>query len=168
MRFAGLCRNTRIRALLFFPVVSLPRSTQNSLPREIRFGTLLLPALDDGNLIGLAPGAGTGEPPSSYGALDRSINSGVPFGKGTGVFWRAGSGFGMAQAGRGGRQSSRGFLGTGTASTRDRQVADFGRGFAAHRKRDFSSVGMRSPPSLASQVRRLDRDADLVETAENR
>jgi hypothetical protein len=74
----------------------------------------------------------------------------------------------MAQANAGGRQSSRGILGTGTASTRDQQVADFRRGFAAHRKRDFSSVGMRSPPSLSTQVRRLDRDADLVETAENR
>jgi|HubBroStandDraft_6_1064221.scaffolds.fasta_scaffold183082_1 hypothetical protein len=59
-------------------------------------------------------------------------------------------------------------LGTGTASNGDQQVTDFGRGFAAHRKRDFSSVGMRSPPSLSSQVRRLDRDADLVETTENR
>jgi hypothetical protein len=60
------------------------------------------------------------------------------------------------------------FLGTGTASTRDQQVADFGRGSRHIEKRDFSIVGMRSPPSLSSQVRRLDRDAVVVETAENR
>ena len=35
---------------------------------------------------------------------------------------------------RGGRQSSQGILGTVTSSTRDQQIADFGRGFAARRK----------------------------------
>ena len=36
------------------------------------------------NLTGHASGARTDEPPSSYGAVDRSINSGVPFGRGRG------------------------------------------------------------------------------------
>jgi hypothetical protein len=137
MRFARLCRNTRIRALLFF-CGSLPRSTQNSLPREIPWR----------ELTGIWPpsfarrarceatghrGAGTGEPPSSYGAVDRSINSGVPFGKGTGcVNGPVGVRNGTHQ--RGGRQSSQRILGTVTSSTRDQQVADFGRRFAAHRK----------------------------------
>jgi hypothetical protein len=35
-------------------------------------------------------GSGTGEPPSSYGAVDRSINSGVPFWEGCGAVWVAG------------------------------------------------------------------------------
>jgi hypothetical protein len=40
-----------------------------------------LPALYDGNLIGHAPGGrDPAEPPSSYSEVDRSINSGVPFG----------------------------------------------------------------------------------------
>jgi hypothetical protein len=33
-----------------------------------------------------ALGAGTGEPPSSYGAVDRSIDFGVPLRKGMGLF----------------------------------------------------------------------------------
>src|SRR5580704_2589075 len=35
---------------------------------------------------------------------------------------------------RGGQESTRGILETGTASTKDQHVADFGRGFAARRE----------------------------------
>src|SRR5260370_31357528 len=71
----------------------------------------------------------------------RSISFGVPLGKGTGVFWRAGRPpeWNAPTRLRSAINSGE-ILGTGTASTRDQQVADFGRGFAAHRKRDFSSV----------------------------
>ena len=42
----------------------------------------LLPFARHGNLTSHTPGGGTGEPPSRYGAMDRSIKCGVPFGKG--------------------------------------------------------------------------------------
>jgi hypothetical protein len=43
------------------------------------------PPFRDGNLIGHPSGGGTGEPPLSYGAVDRSIYFGVLFGKGVGL-----------------------------------------------------------------------------------
>ena len=79
MRFAGLCRNTEF-ARFFFSCGSLPRSTQNSLPREIPWRELtgiwppLLPALHDAKPPATRRGAGTGEPPSSYGAVAGSID----------------------------------------------------------------------------------------------
>ena len=121
---------------------------------------------NDGNGHQPRSGPGPASLNSGYGSTHRSINYGVPFGKGMGVFSRSGQRPVENSAPVSNQLGE--ILGTGTASNGDQQVTDFGRGFAAHRKRDFSSVGMRSPPSLSSQVRRLDRDADLVETTENR
>ena len=67
-------------ARFFFSCGSLPRSTQNSLPREIPWRELTgiwppsfaRPARC--KATGHAPGGGTGEPPSSYGAVDGSID----------------------------------------------------------------------------------------------
>jgi hypothetical protein len=43
-------------------------------------------------VIGHAKGPGPASLTSGYGSTHRSINSGVPFWKGMGVFWRAGRG----------------------------------------------------------------------------
>ena len=47
-------------------------------------------------------GAGTSEPPSRYGAVDRSIKSGVPFWEGRGLFLTGGSASGIDRAHRDG------------------------------------------------------------------
>jgi len=66
-------------ARFFFSCGSLPRSTQNSLPREIPWRELtgIAPSFARParcKATGHAPGAGTGEPPSSYGAVAGSID----------------------------------------------------------------------------------------------
>src|SRR5580700_8771566 len=78
-------------------------------------------------------GPGPASRSERYGNRKRSIDSGVPLGKGTGCF---GGPVGLRNGTRqrGGQQSTRGILGTGTASTKDQHLADFGRGFAARRE----------------------------------
>jgi hypothetical protein len=57
-------------------------------------GTPLFPArhFHEGNVVGHIRGPGPASLSSGYGSTHRSINCGVPFWKGTGVFWRAGRG----------------------------------------------------------------------------
>ena len=52
---------------------------------------LFLPYFRHGNLIGHAQGAGTGEPLGALRAEEAVRQSGVPFGKGVGLFWVTGS-----------------------------------------------------------------------------
>ena len=57
----------------------------------------------EGNLVGHASrGPGPASLNSGYGSTHRSINCGVPFGKGMGVFWRAGGRPAWTSAPRGG------------------------------------------------------------------
>jgi hypothetical protein len=86
------------------------------------------PSFHDGNVIGHIRGPGPASLNSGYGSTHRSINYGVPFGKGMGVFSRSGQ-HPVENSAPVSNQFGE-ILGTGTASTGDQQVAGFEPGFA--------------------------------------
>ena len=81
------------------------------------------PPFHDGNVIGHIRGPGPASLNSGYGSTHRSINYGVPFGKGMGVFSRSGQ-HPVENSAPVSNQLGE-ILGTGTASTGDQQVAGF-------------------------------------------